>query len=375
MNPSFSLYLDLVRLCAALTVLLSHLAYRRISGGDYLVFRRFGSDAVILFFVMSGYVIAYVAAHRERTLPDYAASRLARLYSVALPALVLTILLDQAGRAIEPALYDGWWYKDSEPAFRFFTNLLFINELWFQSVRPFSNGPYWSLGYEFWYYALFGAGFYLRGRLRAVLLALMLLIIGPKILLLMPAWWMGVWAFRFNERKTLAPRLAVACILIPMAAYASIKATGVDVRARELTMSLLGEQFVRMGLKWSDEFVISLCYGGLVALHFIGVASLSHRIEGFIRPFHRVIRYGAGLSFSMYLLHYPLLHFYAALYGTGSGRPLQHALILISTLASIALVASMTEAKKHIWRRLIHGFIENRRTRLLAFRESREGRS
>jgi peptidoglycan/LPS O-acetylase OafA/YrhL len=80
MTAVLSLYLDLVRLLAALTVLLSHFAYTRISGGDYLIFRRFGADVVIVFFVLSGYVIAYVTEEGERSAMDYAVNRFAFVF-------------------------------------------------------------------------------------------------------------------------------------------------------------------------------------------------------------------------------------------------------------------------------------------------------
>ena len=124
MTAALSLYLDLVRFVAATVVLLSHFAYTRISGGEYLILRRFGADAVIVFFVLSGYVIAYVSTERERTPGEYAINRCARLYSVVFPALIATVILDQMGRVLDPALYAGWWYKDSEALWRFFANLL-----------------------------------------------------------------------------------------------------------------------------------------------------------------------------------------------------------------------------------------------------------
>ena len=53
----------------------------------------------MVFFVLSGFVIAYVSEQKEHTLREYSISRLARLWSVAVPALILTIALDQLGRA------------------------------------------------------------------------------------------------------------------------------------------------------------------------------------------------------------------------------------------------------------------------------------
>ena len=68
MSPRLSVYLDATRAIAALVVLLSHFAYPRFTGGDYLIIRELnlGSDAVVIFFVLSGFVIAYTAENRDR---------------------------------------------------------------------------------------------------------------------------------------------------------------------------------------------------------------------------------------------------------------------------------------------------------------------
>src|SRR3954467_15833841 len=101
MKRGTSLYLDVVRFAAALMVFLEHLrAHTRSGFGHfwaahpfwYSHFNLFSQTAVTVFFVLSGYVIAHVLATRERTPVDYVASRLARLYSVVLPALLLTAI-------------------------------------------------------------------------------------------------------------------------------------------------------------------------------------------------------------------------------------------------------------------------------------------
>ena len=53
------------------------------------------------------------------------------------------------------------------------------------------NPPFWSLVYEVWFYALFGAALFLRGWLRVLVLACFALIAGWKILLMAPIWLLG----------------------------------------------------------------------------------------------------------------------------------------------------------------------------------------
>ena len=111
MNHGTSLYLDLIRFFAAAMVFVTHASYERFTGGwmREIGLGSFGNDAVVVFFVLSGLVIAYVCHAREKTLRDYALSRAARIYSVVIPCLLLTVILDFAGSRINYAPYAGWW--------------------------------------------------------------------------------------------------------------------------------------------------------------------------------------------------------------------------------------------------------------------------
>ena len=113
---------------------------------------------MIVFFVLSGFVIAYVTDGHDRTLADFTLNRLSRLWSVALPALVFgVVLFHVAGRSVfspEPA-EGGTWLRTG-------VNVLFIGQAWFLNVAPPLNGPFWSLNYEAWFYAIFGAWVYLQ---------------------------------------------------------------------------------------------------------------------------------------------------------------------------------------------------------------------
>ena len=79
MTNALSLYLDALRFSAAFTVFLSHYAVVRYSGGLFWQMMPYGRTAVLVFFVLSGFVIAWVTETRERTLQEYTLSRIARL--------------------------------------------------------------------------------------------------------------------------------------------------------------------------------------------------------------------------------------------------------------------------------------------------------
>lgn len=129
-----------------------------VSSWRIFVSYSFGRQAVIGFFVMSGFLVGgYVLAHLNSNKPflrEYFIHRIVRIYMVVIPAIVLTFLFDTIGRVFFPATYGGYPIFDAhyEPRF-ILTNLLNLQGV----IAPHygSNGPLWSIGYEFWYYIAF----------------------------------------------------------------------------------------------------------------------------------------------------------------------------------------------------------------------------
>ena len=136
MQREFSVYLDGMRFFAAALVFLTH-SYL-IYPVDSLLFK-VGHEAVIIFFVLSGFVIAYVTDTKESTLRDYALSRFARIYSVALPAVLLTVCADYIGQSHNLASYPHDYIANDFWIVRFLSSLAFTNELWLVSIQSFSQ--------------------------------------------------------------------------------------------------------------------------------------------------------------------------------------------------------------------------------------------
>ncbi|HEY7576230.1 MAG TPA: acyltransferase family protein, partial [Acetobacteraceae bacterium] len=211
MPHHLSLYLDLVRFAAAVVVLLSH-AWLVLFPGYPLHWP--GPAAVIVFFVLSGFVIAYVTDEKDRTLADYTLDRVSRLWSVALPALGFGMILGHfAGQSVfspEPTWPGAGW--------RTAANTVFLGQTWFLDLAPPLNGPFWSLNYEAWYYAIFGAWTYLPRPFRVLTAVVLATIAGPKILLLMPCWLLGVVLYRSLWRWQLPERTALLLWLFSLSA-------------------------------------------------------------------------------------------------------------------------------------------------------------
>ena len=356
MNRTTSTYLDLVRFNAALLVFFYHAKHDRFDGAWLKEIGAFGHDAVMIFFVISGFVIAYVTANKEKTIQTYVKSRLVRLYSVIIPALFLTIVLDHVGKQLNPDIYIGVHYEYSEPVVRFLTNMFFINELWFNSWIAFSNSPFWSLCYEFWYYVIFASMFYFRGVKKYFLTIVAMSIAGPKILLLLPIWGMGVYIYHASKKFTLTTFQALSFTILPIIIYFLYRDMNGHKYLWEMSVNLLGREFLFEELKWSRRFLNDYIVGILFSIHLIGMISLSKYFT-FSIYLERPIRYLAGMTFAVYLFHFPLLQFFGSFVETNYT-------IVFLVFGCIVLLAPITEGKKRNLHRLIDSYlIDNRKIR------------
>lgn len=345
MSPAFSIYLDLLRLAAALLVFAHHASYERYHGRWLQGLAGYGHEAVVVFFVLSGYVIAYTREHKDHVWRHFAVQRLSRLWSVALPAIALTLLLDAWGRSLLPSLYadvaDGWA--------RVLASALFVNEFWIEGWAAGSNIPLWSLSYEAGYYLLFGVLSFSPARWRVALALACALLIGPRLLLLLPAWWLGVWI----HGSPWVRRLGQGCGAVLAGtglAWALVLALG-KVGNRFITWRLtdgLSPPLLQL-LGYSDAFISDNLIALGVSAH---VAGMSAWLRGRQAP-AGLAHWAARLSratFPIYLFHYPLLQCCAAL--AAVWPPLAWGGV---TVLSLALSAALTGPCEQLRQRLRRG--------------------
>ncbi len=336
MNRSFSLYLDFLRCVAALTVFAAHLMhtqFRSFSQETAIAFD-YAVDAVMLFFVISGFVIAYAASHRDRHMPAFLFNRLTRLGSVAVPAIALTYLADSIGFAVRPELYSKVFKGDDDTLVTLFQGFSLTNEWAWGTAQIGSNIPLWSLSYEWAYYLLFAVAFWMRGWRSILLLAILIPMIGINVILLLPAWLLGACAWRWStiaapHRPVLHLVLAALMILT----YFGLKHVGADI----LLEAVGTQMFVIVSdqpLGRSSEFLFGTICALLLALHLILVARAC-AASNMVWPtaVARLVRWFAGASFSIYAVHFPILLLAAALIPeeiTGNYRAVWLTVIVLS---------------------------------------------
>ena len=285
--------LDYTRGIAAVAVVLGHarsfveetLGYSLFSSSNVwqkilLIPTIYGVDAVAVFFVLSGFLVGGQALSQSLSnnfrLNLFFASRLGRLYAVLFPGLALTALCGVITGTHESL---NWW--------TFFCNLGFAMPV--RCGNFGGNSPLWSLGYEFWFYLLFAGvtGLFVRKSFKsgAILTIAPVLLFGPQLLILFPAWLLGVATAFLDSRlpqledKTLKILVGLAgtCLFVQMCALSWIQAS-------KTTTILL------------DAPMTGLLLFGLVRL----TRQSPHRK-------FRLLDSLASMSFSLYVVHYPLM--------------------------------------------------------------------
>ncbi len=235
---------------------------------------------------------------------------------------------------------------------------LFLGASWTLSAQPGSNVPFWSLNYEAWYYVLFAAAVFLRGRRRTLTLVAAAIVAGPKILVLFPVWLMGVAAWRW--RAAMPSRWSTPLVF---GAAAGLIAVGA-----------LSDQhiFRQAATAWLPPFYSALDYfiGALAAFAIAALANASLPLPG--PAARRLIRGLAGTAFGLYLLHYPLLHFFSAVIPGPRCSPLHRLLLFGLALGGSLVLAYPIERRKGVLKRgLRSGLNLMRRRRLRGNRAPR----
>ena len=318
--PQSSVHLDAVRALAALAVFAGHArdlfigSPRTASGLGHATAATtsqttVGHLAVIVFFVLSGYLVGGGALRAlkngEWSLGDYAINRLTRLWVALVPALLLGVVLDSLGSQwFGPLSIYGGPAGQGEVAANLASHLdmasLFGNLFFTQGILVptlGTNDALWSLTYEFWYYALFPVAlFALFGRestakrvALAVLFVAIMFFTGWKIALYFGIWLMGA-ALELIPHKLHKQAIA---LLIPAGVLLFL-----DVCAMMLKMDI---DPIRADFIVAVTFCV-LCY---MILH----AKQDAKDNLYARASHFV----AKMSYTLYLTHLPLLVFACAL--------------------------------------------------------------
>jgi peptidoglycan/LPS O-acetylase OafA/YrhL len=347
MDPGVSSYLNLLRIVASLTVLLTHYT-PTLFGAAWNLFP--GHDAVIIFFVLSGYVIAYVSETRDRPLARFVIHRLARLWSVLIPAIgvaaIAAIMVPVQGAvSLGPLINSPLAFSSAS-----LRNALFLGEWWVARTAAPYNFPMWSLNYEAWYYAIFAAFVFSPPRWRWIAAGSLVLLSGPHIPVLFPCWLLGAWLYRRHAgtriRAHAAYALFGACVLLYAVAYHF----DLTLRSRDWLSALTAGESYHFGA--ADSVIGDSLISLIVAATIFAVPSMPAFNRLFVRA-RRITQIAASRTLSLYLYHMPLLVILYDGLGVGKRGMVDAVLCLALGIGCAVLIGGVTEAKLDAWRKAL----------------------
>lgn len=286
---------------AAVTVLQSHLrgdsfveygalpaSQHGIVAELFFAATRLGYEAVMVFFVLSGFLVGGQVLARLRdgrfNLEDYAIDRTTRIFIPLIPACLLT------------AAISTFLFRQPPPLSHLIANMTGMTEVVNYSLPL--NPVLWSLSYEIWFYILAGALAYaFTKRINAMTAAnaMTVAVIGVCIVV-----------FTILQTRYLIFWLlgALVSIRTQIRFKGALALTG-------LGLALAGSAFYQLAaashsltpVTYAPRIVTDcmMCVGIAMALPFL----VAPAVDGFLRPIQRLAAALAGFSYTLYLTHRP----------------------------------------------------------------------
>ncbi|HEV3430417.1 MAG TPA: acyltransferase [Paraburkholderia sp.] len=346
-------HLDAFRGAAALIVALGHargLFFFSLTGKTAAHELTIGDEAVMAFFVLSGYLVGGSVLRDMKAgtwdWPSYLIKRLVRLWVVLIPAVFIGILIDSIGfhyLSGKGSIYSfpaGQIYvlpnnlDELHSLTTIVGNIVFLQTIFVPTLG--TNASLWSLSNEFWYYLLFP---------------------------------MGMLAIRYcsNALSRLAYSVGVAVIFSLLGIHGSIlfltwlSGAALSILPRQIparhanwAVSIAGVAFVIffLGIK---RLHLQLYLSELVVA--MAVCALIYTVKCQVTPcrsffYSRIAGWFSKISYSLYLTHLPLLILGCALLNTPWEKSRVAPAMLIkfsvdfaAAIAWAALVYHLFEAK------------------------------
>ncbi len=212
------------------------------------------------------------------------------------------------------------------------------------NTPPPLNIPFWSLNYEAWYYAIFGAAVLVRGAARWPATLALAVASGPNVLLLMPAWLVGMVLYRLQPRIPLSSEGALTLFLGSGLLYLLLLKFDPGAAFSAWVFSVSPQ--IGYGLGWSVRFPGDWLMALVVAMNFAAASRLG-RYGAWLIGLQRPIRGVASYTLSIYLFHMPLTAFFVAALG------LQGWVLALALAVSIVALGRVTEHRRAALRRIL----------------------
>jgi len=300
-----SIVISLLRGLAALVVAAAHLRSEMYPGlrtvadpslwfQGFAFATGFAHQAVLVFFVISGWLVGGSLLNKmgqPGAVSNYAIDRATRLWTVLIPTFGLTLLFGLGSGVVLPGSID-FPAANEFSALSFAGNLLGLQGVVLENFG--GNYALWSLANETWYYVLFPLLVVLftarriTSRLASVAALVVAVVLLPvEIILYFAIWLLGVAFSRVRIECGAGLRWAWLVPLVAASAY--FRLTADNDRFDQTTLGM--------------DLVLSLMLLALLSSLQFSAGPASK----LARPLARIGKFFADFSFSLYVLHLPLI--------------------------------------------------------------------
>lgn len=297
--------LEGIRGFAAIYVFLGHFVLNHLlkKESDIGLFLRFGQEAVMVFFLLSGFVI-YYSFHKypHQTFGEYFRRRALRIYPIYFASLLISygIVCQMAGRVVpfDVAQFAG--------------NLFMLQDfsagkpgVWFGTF--YGNLALWSLSYEWWFYMLFFPIVRLVQPDTQKWLVGLLSLLGFISYVLLPnqvslylnyflIWWVGV---ELAKTYSAGRKPSLAVMKVPVGLLGVLTSL-------HLLNTLYWWKVLRHPLSFGVYPILELRHFAfalaVVVIALLASSSIWRAFSKVITPFSCI----APISYALYVFHYPL---------------------------------------------------------------------
>ena len=182
---------------------------------------------------------------------------------------------------------------------------------------------------------------------------MVVLIAGPKVMLLFPCWFVGsLLYFLVLRKKVLGPKLSFVLFIISSLIFISIVASVVTV---PFTKDSGDQEFFGTLLFFSWNYQADYFFSILVAINIYSLFGLSKTIlrwiDGTIADkLHELVQTVSNCSYTLYLFHLPLLFLFSSLLPYDKTNTFHQIGLISIVLVTIYFIAKQTEWKVKLWR-------------------------
>lgn len=338
LTRSQSISFDTLRGMAAVVVVICHCAQLFINQHlpeFYRLFAVLAQSCVMVFFVLSGFLITKsitgnISRNGRLDLADYAVKRFARIYPPLvfsfIVVAILTMLSHRYFVSVDGSLStaSGWVnkYGFNVELFSYIPSAIMSNGF-IGNMSPASNTPLWSLSIEVWYYVI--AGMILSGRKELIIAGLMLGYVGisnnSPFFYYSIVWVVGAILCLMHDGVIKYSKSVTSAALIISGAYALYRLLVIyhDFNNPNLTL-------VNVAL-------------GLLMAALLQKVVIERNIRLCILPSM------ASFSYTLYIIHFPILLFVFGCSQEYSQSNLQNALAMAGVGFLVSMVTAYASAK------------------------------